>query len=92
MVVEVNIRIWTPDNAMEIWAEFVVENQIWVQELMTLYQWEVIKTVDYQLCCRVRLKHYYTCYALFLWYRNHPTHNLDNILETHRRENEQIHQ
>ena len=88
MVVEVNILdLETPEYAMEMRAEFVVKIRIWAQELM-IYQWEVIETVDCQLCCRVRLKHYYSCCTLFLYYRNHPTHNLESILETHRRENE----
>ena len=47
-------------------------------------------TVDCQVCCKVRLNHYYGCCTLFLWYINHPTYNLECILETHLRENEHI--
>ena len=43
----------------------MVEIRIWTHELMTLYQWEVIETVDCQVCCRVRLKHYYSCLRFF---------------------------
>ena len=70
MVVEVNIPdLATPEYAMDVRAEFVVEIRIWVQELITLYQYEVIETVDYQ----VPVWDYSSC-KLFLWYRNHPTY------------------
>ena len=58
---------------------------------MTSYEREWIDTVDAQVWnCKVLSTHYCSCCTLFLWYRNHPTHNPDSILDYHLHESEQI--